>query len=769
MFEAAHKILPPIDYVSMIRSLYADRRTMLLGAFGSALAAVVAALEAQAPILGVIAALFVLVGIVRYFDMRAFDKVALADDDVGKAQVWETRATIGAAAIALLYGVWCMISFWLVDDAFAELTAASVSVSVLVGPAQRNFAIDRLMTTQVLLIAGPLVLGLLLVGNPYYALLTLLLAPFFISLRTIAGNSRKVLLHAVHGRLEAAALANQLDAALDTLEHGLMMIDRQGVIEVVNARALDAFDKHNPDAWLNRPFSDLCDDLVQSGHMSIEASARLGELIEAGMTGKMMLIPAPGHHFEVTVSSRNNKVVLLLENISDRVVAEERISYMARYDALTDLPNRAYFVDQVRAALANRQGAGLLSHASLFVLDLDDFKHVNDTMGHVAGDNLLIAMSRRLRETLGSNAICARLGGDEFIVFYPDAGTIEQAHAHADKVLAGMAAGYDLPGRQVNISVSIGAVAVQDRDLDLEELMIKADLALYEAKSSGKGQVVFFHDQMDTEYQQRQLLKAELRKAIEQQDLRLVYQPLIDPRENRIVGCEALARWTHPTLGPISPAQFIPIAEETGMITDLTRLVLSVATRDCLSWPGDVSVAVNISARDFRACAVEDMVLGILDKTGLPPQRLEIEVTETAVIEEPEAAKAALQKLNDRGVGIALDDFGTGYSSLSYLRSMPFTKLKIDRSFVADIVTDPQALKLLGSVARLGQDLSIRTVAEGVETEEQLTLISEQTSVDLVQGFLYGPPLGIEAISRLLASHSPVRHGAEPLRVAAKN
>ncbi len=769
MFEDAYKILPPVDYVSMIRSLYADRRTMLLGAFGSALAAAVAALEAEAPILGIVAGLFVLVGSVRYLDMRAFDQVALTDTDVKTAHAWETRATVGAAAIALLYGAWCMISFWIVDDAFAELTAACVSVSVLVGPAQRNFAIDRLMTTQVLLIAGPLVLGLLLVGNPYYALLTLLLLPFFVSLRTIAANSRRVLLHAVHGRLEAAALANQLDAALDTLDHGLLMVDREGVIEVVNARALAAFDRHDPDAWLNRPFRSLCDELVQSGQMSQEGYDSLNALVEAGATDKITLIRKPDHYYEVSVSSRDDKVVLLFEDITDRVVAEERINYMARYDALTDLPNRAYFVDQVRATLTERERIGKDTYAALFVLDLDDFKHVNDTMGHVSGDNLLVAISGRLRVTLGSTAICARLGGDEFVAFLPDAESVEHTQAFAERVLASMASSYKLPDRQVDIGVSIGAVASRQSVLDLEDLMIKADLALYEAKSGGKGEVVFFHDRMDTEYQLRQQLKTDLRKAIDRQELRLVYQPLIDPRQNHIVGCEALARWTHPTLGPISPAEFIPIAEETGMITDLTRLVLFMATRDCLSWPEDISVAVNISARDFRACAVETMVLGILDKTGLPASRLEIEVTETAVIKEPEAARIALQSLYDRGVGIALDDFGTGYSSLSYLRSMPFTKLKIDRSFVADITTDPQALKLVANVARLGQDLNLRTTAEGIETDEQLALISEQTGVDLVQGFLYGPPLSQEAIARLLTSHRPSRSMVQSSRIAAKS
>ena len=762
MFEAAHKILPPIDYVSMIRSLYADRRSMLLGAFGSALAAAVAALEANSAILGVIAGLFVLNGVMRNVDMRAFDRVELADDDVEEARRWEWRATLGAASIALLYGAWCMISFWIVDDAFAELTAASVSVSVLVGVSQRNFAIDRLMTIQVLLIALPLVLGLLLVGNIYYALLTLLLLPFFISLRRIAGNSRDIFLRAVHGRIEAASLATQLDAALDTLDHGLMMLDGNGIIEVVNARALDAFRMGDADAWIGRPFSRLCTKVVGTGRLSRMACDQIVSLIEAGSNGKVLLTAVTGGYYEVSVSSRDDKTVLLFEDISARIVAEERISYMARYDALTNLPNRAYFAEQVAEALAERPKG----HAALFVIDLDDFKHVNDTMGHLAGDQLLSEVGRLLPRIFGENAICGRLGGDEFVAFRAFVEDAGQAQDYADRLLGAMREGFSIPGRRIDMSVSIGLAASDDPSEDLETMMIKADLALYEAKSGGKGRVVQFHERMDTEYKMRQQLKLDLKTAIDEGRLKLAYQPIINPRTNRIAGCEALARWTHPLYGPISPTTFIPIAEETGMITDLTAFVLSAATRDCRAWPGDISVAVNISARDFRACDVEELVTGVLENTGLPAARLEIEVTETALIEEQEAAGAALQSLHRLGVGIALDDFGTGYSSLSYLRSMPFTKLKIDRSFVADIETDPEALRLLTNVAQLGKDLSLQITVEGVETDGQLAIITGKTGVDFVQGFLYGPPLSFDAMTRLLASHYP--SGAVPeLRLVA--
>ncbi|WP_052726507.1 putative bifunctional diguanylate cyclase/phosphodiesterase [Devosia epidermidihirudinis] len=753
IFEAAHKILPPVDYVAMIRSLYADRRSMLFGAFGSALAAAVAAHEADSGILWVIAGLFILVGLARHVDMVAFEAVDIGDTDVNQALHWEMRATLGAAAIAAIYGIWCLLSFWIVDDTFAELTAASVSVSVLVGVSQRNFAVDRLMTIQVLLIAVPMAAGLLLVGNIYYALLTLLLLPFFASLRRISRNARNVLLRAVRGRMSASALATQLDTALATLEHGLLLLDSEGEIEVTNARALDAFELPDSGVWIGHPVEALFGVAVDNGSMPAQAQSQLLSLIAARSNGKVLLIVRPGKYYEVTVSSRQNKTALLFENISERIVAEERINYMARYDALTGLPNRSYFAEQVEAALREQQEAGRTGPVALWVIDVDDFKHVNDTMGHIAGDQLLAEIGRRLPEAFGPQTICARLGGDEFVAFRSDGAPPEELDQLAQRVLNSLRSSFAVPGHQFAIDVSIGMV-ISDQPRDtLDSLMVKADLAIYAAKSDGKGQVVRFHDSMDTEYHKRQQLKLDLKEAIATGALAMAYQAIVDPRENRIVGCEALARWNHPTFGAISPATFIPIAEETGLITDLTRSVLAMATRDCRQWPDETRVAVNISARDFRACNVEDVVVQALEASGLAPHRLEIEVTETALIEERDAATLALSALCKRGIGVALDDFGTGYSSLSYLMALPLTKLKIDRSFVADIETDPQALKLVANVAQLGKDLDLKITVEGVETETQLNLLVAETRIDQVQGFVYGPPLNFEAMSRLLEAH----------------
>jgi diguanylate cyclase (GGDEF)-like protein len=442
--------------------------------------------------------------------------------------------------------------------------------------------------------------------------------------------------------------------------------------------------------------------------------------------------------------------VLLFEDITERVRAEERINFMAHYDALTGLPNRGHFAQQVAADLERRRADAPDELAMLMIVDIDDFKHVNDTAGHLVGDRLLVEAADRLKSAMGMRGLVARLGGDEFILYRSGGLGADDVAIDADAILSAFKAPFQIMGESLSTNVSIGIVTSTDPDADLDSMMTQADLALYKAKGNGKGQAQLFHDEMDTAYRYRQRLKTELRAAVEADGLTLVYQPLIDLKTRRVVACEALARWTHPTLGSIPPSLFIPIAEETGLITAISRWVLKTAAAECKNWPNDISVSVNISARDFRNDDVEEMVLSALQGSGLPPHRLEIEVTETALIEEKDAATSILSALAKRGIGIALDDFGTGYSSLSYLQALPFTKLKVDRSFVMDIEANPRSLKLLSNVAQLGKDINLTVTAEGVETEAQLALIQAHTKVDQIQGYLFGVPLPKREVSELI-------------------
>ena len=758
MLTSARKTMPALDYVSVIRSVYGDRRAMLAGAFASGLTAALTAWRSQSLPLYAVAIAIIALGVVRYLNMRAFWRAAIDNDDAATAQHWEDRAVLAGTTLALAHGLWCLFAMLLVDDPFAELASVSLSIAVMVGICARNFGLDRLVTLQIVAVILPMGTGLFLNGDPYHAVLAILLLVLLSSFRKLAGDIRSILLSAVHGRVEASRLAAELDIAITTLEHGLCMLDENGVVTVANERAIRTFALLDIHEVANQPFAAVLAALGATGKVPRTAVDRLGDMVGRRASGKVLLSFTPGRYYEVTVSSRRARSVLLFEDISERVAAEERISFMARHDTLTGLPNRSYFGELALEELELRAAAG--RPTALMIFDIDEFKHVNDSFGHVVGDKLLRQAAARLRHALPAGAILARLGGDEFIALSGDEAEI--ARADAQRVLEAFEAPFALDGLNLPVQVSIGLVTSPTSQDELDELMTKADLALYTAKGEGKGRSQIFHAQMDIDYHYRQRLKADLRDAVAEGRLSLAFQPLLDITSRRVVSCEALARWTHPELGPIAPATFIPLAEEMGLISDITAWMIRNAAGECSRWMGDIGVAVNVSARDFRGVDLPALIDAALAETGLAAHRLEIEVTETAVIEERELAQSVLKGLSARGIAIALDDFGTGYSSLSYLNALPFTKLKIDRSFVADIATSPRALSLLANVARLGRDLDLVVVAEGVETEAQLDAMLQHTRIQQVQGYLFSRPLPARDIAELIARLNGQRGALSP-------
>lgn len=743
--------MPALDYVSIIRSVYRDRQAMFAAACGTALAAGLTAYKSQSlPLFAVSLALLV-VGLLRYADARAFMRAAIDNDDADAAEYWENRAVVSGAVAGIVYGAWCFISMVVVKDPFAELTSATLTTAAMVGLVARNFGLDRLVTIQMVLVIIPLSLGYALHGDFYHIVLALLLGIMLASFRKLAADTRSILLSAVHGRVEASRLAAELDMAMTTLEHGLCMLDERGVISVANERAVRLFALLGLTDLIGRPLVAVLNGLGDSGHLPRTSVDRLLDMVGQGNSGKVLLCLPAGRYYEVTVSSRLERSVLLFEDISERVASEERINFMARHDTLTALPNRTYFGELATEDMEARRFAGAQPRlVSLMIIDIDDFKHVNDTFGHIVGDELLMQVANRLRQTLPAEAVLARLGGDEFVIYRGAVGDAAQAQADATAILGAFANPFRLEGLTLSVTVSVGLATSAIASEALDDLMTKADLALYSAKGDGKARSQLFHAQMDIDYHYRQRLKSDLRDAVQQGALALSFQPLIDIASRKVVTCEALARWNHPELGPIPPSTFIPLAEEMGLISEITAWVIGRAVEQCGSWPGDVGVAVNISARDFRANDLGRLVEGALTRSGLDPARLEIEVTETAVIEEREIAHRVLSDLAAKGIAIALDDFGTGYSSLSYLNALPFTKLKIDRSFVADIASNPRSLRLLANVAKLGRDLDLTVIAEGVETEEQLNAMMAHTEIQQVQGYFFSRPLPERDIGELI-------------------
>jgi diguanylate cyclase (GGDEF)-like protein len=744
--------MPALDYVSIIRSVYGDRKAMLAAACGTALAAGLSAYKSQSLPLFVIAFAFILIGLLRYADARAFSRAAIENDDAKGAEYWEHRAVITGAMAGSVYGAWCFISMVVVQDPFAELASATLTTAAMVGLVARNFGLERLLTIQMVVVMVPLAVGYALHGDIYHVVLASLLGVMLASFRKLAADIRSILLSAVHGRVEASRLAAELDMAVATLEHGLCLLDEEGAISVVNEPATRLLGRFGVTDLVGKPLDSVLGALGEGGRLPRTTVDRLLDLVNRRESGKALLSLSEGLYFEVSVSSRHKRCVLLFEDISERVAAEERISFMARYDMLTGLPNRAYFGELITEDLGLRrtevrQPARIVS---LMIIDIDDFKHVNDTHGHLVGDRLLIQVAKRLRDALPEQTILARQGGDEFIAYCSDTRDPKQVDRDIAAIQRAFEAPFVLEGLNLAIKVSIGLVTSTSAEDKPDELMTKADLALYTAKAAGKARSEAFHEQMDIDYHYRQRLKADLRAAIDSNGLTLAFQPLLDISTRKVMTCEALARWHHPELGAIAPSVFIPLAEETGLISDITAWVVEEAARQCQSWPGEVRVAVNISARDFRGTDVAELVSQALNVTGLSPDRLEIEVTETAVIEEHAIAKTALSQLAAQGVSIALDDFGTGYSSLSYLSALPLNKLKIDRSFVVDIENSERSLRLLANVARLGRDLDMTVVAEGVETEAQLKLLLERTQIQQVQGYVFSRPLPARDIAELI-------------------
>ncbi|HKA71016.1 MAG TPA: bifunctional diguanylate cyclase/phosphodiesterase [Xanthobacteraceae bacterium] len=414
---------------------------------------------------------------------------------------------------------------------------------------------------------------------------------------------------------------------------------------------------------------------------------------------------------------------------------EDKLRHLALHDVLSGLPNRAYFGERLEAVITEAKQGGAPS--AVFCIDLDHFKDVNDTLGHHVGDELIAAVTKRLRSIVRSDALVARLGGDEFAVITPgatDAGTLM---AIADRILSALCRPYSIQSHTLVIGASVGIAVIDRPSLTAADVMRYADMALYRAKNEGRRRACIYDAAMDADLVQRKQLEHDLRQAIEMDRLDLAYQPVFSADGERVIGVEALARWNHPERGPIPPAEFIPIAEHSGLIIALGEWALRRACIDAAAWP--VSVAVNVSPLQFRRPDFVDMVRRIVTETGFDPGRLELEITESTLLGNVEGAETAMHGLKSFGVRLALDDFGTGYSSLLYLRRFPFDKLKIDRSFIRNIESAAEAAPIVHAIVSLGRGLGMKVTAEGVETAEQ-HLFLRAAGVHFMQGYRFSKP-----------------------------
>ncbi len=553
----------------------------------------------------------------------------------------------------------------------------------------------------------------------------------------------------------------RVDAAINNLPQGLCMFDAEQNLIICNRRYAELYDLNPEHTAAGTPLRTILQARRDNGRFSDAEGFSAEDKIASVKERKPIYTVeelAGGQFISISHQPmRDGGSVAIHEDITERRTMDAKIAHMAHHDALTDLPNRLRFRDAMEIAL---KGVEHGRTVSTLCLDLDHFKTVNDTLGHPVGDALLQAVADRLRACVRKHDLVARFGGDEFAIVQVDADQPLGATILAQRVIAELSAPFEVLGHQVAVGVSIGIAMAPGEGHTADQLIKNADMAMYKAKEAGRGTYHFFEPGMDAKLQERRALEVDLRKALEEHELELYYQPLIRLETNEISGFEALLRWNHPTRGIVSPVEFIPLAEEIGLISAIGIWVLNHACIDAMTWPSDVKVAVNLSPLQFKNNALVLQVVSALGKSGLPGHRLELEITETVLLHDTDATVAMLNDLRNLGVRISMDDFGTGYSSLGYLRKFPFDKIKIDRSFVQDLSANSDSIAIVRAVANIGSALGMATTAEGVETEEELAQLRSEGCTE-VQGYLFSEPRPAKEIPLLLAQHSsPLRQVA---------
>lgn len=583
----------------------------------------------------------------------------------------------------------------------------------------------------------------LLYGLAATIVITLLLATFVLILRILVRNRTAELL----------STRNKLRATLDALPDLMFELDLNGRY----------YDYHSPltdllalpaESFLGKTLLEtLPYDVAQIGMSALQQANETGHA-----KGEYELtVPQGKRWFEFVVARKPVKkgdmprFIVLSRDITDRKQAEERIQYLANFDILTGLPNRTRLDDRLKYAISLAKRTN--EHLAVMFLDLDRFKEINDTLGHSAGDSLLIELAKRLQSALRESDSVSRQGGDEFIVMLPGVDEFG-AIKIAEKLLDVVKKPCQIGGHELTLTASIGIALYPGDGTDLETLSKNADSAMYSAKQQGRSGYRFFTQEMQAHASRNLLLGNALRTALERGQLQVYYQPQVSAVGEQIIGMEALLRWTHPELGTISPAEFIPIAEANSLILPIGEWVLRQAAKQAKSWLKKgytpLVMAVNLSAVQFRHPDLPDLVTRILNETGLPPEYLELELTESLTMDNPQAAIAVMNNLHQRGVRMSIDDFGTGYSSLNYLKKFQIYKIKIDQSFVRDISIDSEDRSIVMAIIGLSKSLGLRTIAEGVETIGQLEFLREQ-ECDEIQGYYFSKPLPADKIEEFLA------------------
>jgi diguanylate cyclase (GGDEF)-like protein len=761
--------LTPAIYAALVDSLYQNPAPMLAGAICAGVAALMTAVKTGNVWLWPCALLIVVIGVLRAGQMKRYEQRTATLDPI-EAEEWERRYMVGGSIYAGALGLWCWIVLLGSDDPVAHMLCTAVTVAYTAAGSGRTYGRPWIAQLQVLLACGPMSVALVLHGDIYYIGFAFLNVLFFIGLKRISLSLQHIYVKALVATEHAASLADQFDTALNNMPNGLCMFGPDGRLAVVNNRFTEMMCLCSDLTHRGVTAHDLMSACVSASTLSFASAKAIVAEIQGAKAAEITTIDSGGLAERALQwkfqPMAGGGTVVLLEDITERRNSEARISHLARFDELTGLPNRVSFRDEIERYLRSPDAA--TPQSALLFVDLDQFKQVNDTLGHPCGDRLLCEVTDRLREMLRPVDFVARFGGDEFVVFQRGIASQEDAAALARRIVDRLSEQYAIDNHMIEIGASIG-IAIATPGITADILIKNADMALYRAKADGRGTFCFFRDEMAQTVEARRMLEIDIRHAMAHEEFELFYQPLVNLKSGRISTCEALLRWNHPQRGSVSPADIIPVVEDMGLIVDLGRWILRKACMECMRWPDSVNVAVNFSSQQFHQRDILSEVRYALEVSGLPPHRLEIEITESSLLRNTQWTLDVLTQLSAAGIRISLDDFGTGYSSLSYLNNFPMQKVKIDRSFLEGIDTD-RPLTLLRGVARLSVDLGMSVVVEGIETNEQLELVSAEGTVTEAQGFLFSPPVPAARVRELLkASHGRLIRGDFPKLSASKS
>jgi diguanylate cyclase (GGDEF)-like protein len=744
----------------LIRSLYLHRSSLYFGFVAQMVAAVVTFWETQDRAFMFFGLIHIVVIVARSLDWRHYLRHEYEPQGATPEAInrLENRYIFGSAAAGLSIGVPAAYAMFFYPGSAAAIISYGLMASSMISVTGRNYGSAKNVTIITLCCGGPFMFAALINKVTYLQMTAPLMIAVMISARQMAGNVRKTLEEYVEVRYRLKSMVDQFDAALNNMPGGLVMITAEGRISVINQMAHNilgiplSFDfegrrieslirygvRRKKNEWT--PIQrDLFNDQIKK---LLDGRSRRELVCFEGGTALEFSI----NHSQ-KVSGIEGGSVLVFEDVSSRIEAQERVNFLAHHDVMTSLANRGHMADLLEKAV---KGMKEDERIAFCLFDVDKFKQINDTRGHAAGDKVIINIAGRLKQIDDPRAVVARIGGDEFVLCFHSLSVDEDASSLLDNAFLSICAPQMVDGKVMHVRCSGGVSIHHKKAFKLEEALMKSDIALYESKKRPDVIWSLFSIRMDEEQRALQQTKTDLVRAIEMEQLVAVYQPMYTPDGMRIECCEALARWEHPTKGPIDPSVFIEMAEGMKIIGDITRQVLFTACRDCMQWPSHISVSVNLSSLDLLNDGIVEQIMQALAETGLPPHRLQVEVTESALASDTEKVAERLYRIKALGVKTALDDFGTGYSSLQFLNDLPIDKIKIDRTFVRRITEDEKALRMFRAIVNMSDEIGFEIVVEGVEGRDQLAVINRMTrGVHLVQGYIFGLPSPASQIAEM--------------------